>query len=305
MRKYIFDRVVQAAVTILLILVAVFLMARLSGDPVSLMLPPEATKEDHVRMRTQLGLDRPLYEQFGSFVWNAARADFGNSLRWRRPALELVQSRWPITAELAMWSVLLSVATAIPLGVISATRPHSLIDRLGSLIALLGQSLPTFWVGIMLILIFVANLRLLPVSGGIGPQRMILPTITLSLFFIASIMRLTRSSMLNVLDTEYIKLARLKGLPERIVIYKHALKNASIPIVTLIALQLATLINGAVITEIIFALPGIGGLAVDAIYARDYPVVQTVVLVTSVVFTGINLLVDILYGYLDPRIRYR
>ncbi len=312
MQRYILKRMLQAAVTIILVSMVIFVLARLSGNPLDLLLPPEATLADRQAMSEALGLNKPILTQYGIFAKNAVRGDFGESIKWDEPAWNLVWSRFPNTLQLAVLAMSLNVMVGLTLGMYSALRPGGMLDSFGKVFALLGQSVPTFWTGIMLILILSVQLHLLPTSGkgpGLGElqgwKHLIMPAFTLGWFGMASTVRLSRSAMLDVLDSEFIKMVRIKGLPERTVIWKHALKNASIPILTLAALQFAGLLNGSVIVEVIFAWPGMGRLAYDAVLARDFPVVQTAVFVGSSIFISANLLVDIAYAYLDPRIRYQ
>lgn len=304
LQRYIVSRLFQAALALVGVTLIVFIATRMTGDPVYLLLPPQATEQDAAVLRQEMGLDRPLVVQYGVFLSKALRGDFGESYRWRQPALELVAGRLPATFQLTVAALLLTVIVAVPVGVLSATWPGSWFDRFGKALALLGQAIPVFWLGLILILVFSVNLRLFPTGGKQGLSSIVLPAVTLGWYSVAAITRLTRSAMLDVLGSEYIKLARLKGLPEMMVVGKHALKNAAIPVVTVLGLQMATLLGGAVITETIFSWPGVGRLTVDAIYARDFPVVQTAVLMTSAIFVLTNLAVDLLYVYLDPRIRY-
>lgn len=303
MAAYILKRLGQAVVVVLFVTVIVFLLSRLSGDPLLLMMPPEATDQDYARMRGTLGLDRPLHYQYWKFLSNAVRGDFGISIRWQAPCLRVFLDRLPATVELSVFALAFAVVVGVGIGVASAARSGGLMDTFGKGFALLGQSVPTFWVGLMLILFFAVALRLFPSSGRGGLLHLILPAVTLGWFSMASITRISRSAMLDVLDSEFIKLTRVKGLPERLVIWKHGLKNASIPIVTVASLELIRFVSGAVVVETVFSWPGVGRLAVDAVYARDYPMVQTIVLVSSVAMVLINLIVDLVYGYLDPRIR--
>lgn len=305
MQRYIIGRFVQSLVALLGITLLIFTLTRLSGDPVTLMLGNVVTEEDIAHMRTLLGLDKPLYQQYFIWLGNAIHGDFGRSLIYRQPAFSLVIHRFPATLQLSLVAMAISVGVAIPVGVLSAVRRDGLFDRFGKVVALLGQSVPGFWTGLMLILLLAVTLRLLPAGGREQPLSIVLPAITLGVFPMAAIMRLTRSSLLDVLDTEYIKMARIKGAPEYTVIFKHALKNAAIPVVTLMGLQMAGFLGGSVVTETVFAWPGVGKLAVDAVFSRDFQVVQAAVFMVAVVFLAVNLLVDLLYAYLDPRIRYR
>jgi ABC-type dipeptide/oligopeptide/nickel transport system permease component len=274
------------------------------GDPVRLMLPIDATQEDVELFRERMGFNEPLHRQYLIYMKGILSGDLGTSLRYRRPVLELVLERLPATFELAMAGTLLAVVIAVPAGVIAAWRQGSFFDSFFMFITMVGQSVPIFWLGIMFILVFSVGLGVLPTSGRGTVAQLIMPSVTLATFFMALLARLTRSSVLEVLGQDYVQTARAKGLREQIVLYRHVLKNALIPIVTVLGLQVGTLLGGSVITETVFAWPGIGTLAVGAIYNRDYPLVQGTVLISAFVFVGINILVDFVYLYLDPRIRY-
>ncbi len=304
MRRYALKRIFLGIITIIGVSIILFVASRLSGDVTYLLLPENATKEDEAALRAELGLDKPIPVQFLIFVRNVARGKFGDSIRYRRPALELVFKRLPATFELGATAFLLAICIGLPVGVISATQRNSFGDIWGKLFALIGQSMPGFWLGIMSILIFAVKLNWLPTSGRGGIPNIILPATTLAWYSTASIVRLTRSAMLEILDSEYIKTARLKGNRERIVIWKHALRNALIPVVSLAGIQLGILLGGVVITESVFGWPGLGSLILDGVYSRDYALVQAGVLVTSTIYITLNLIVDLLYGIIDPRIRY-
>jgi len=284
--------------------VVVFTLSRLSGDPVTLLIAPDASKAEVAELRARLGLDKSYPEQYFIFLHNAIQGDFGKSIWHREPALDIFLEKVPNTIELSLAALALSILIAIPIGVLSAVKKDSPFDTAAKMFALIGQSAPIFWIGIIMILVFAVFLGLLPTSGTGGIRHLILPAVTLGWYGNALIMRITRSSMLDVLDTEYIKLARLEGLSERLIIWKHALKNASIPIITTIGLLLIALIGGAVVTETVFAWPGLGRLMISSVTWRDYPVVQATVLFLSLLYIFANLLVDILYAYLNPRIRY-
>jgi ABC-type dipeptide/oligopeptide/nickel transport system permease component len=304
MTGYIVTRFVQSAVVVLGVLLLVFVILQLTGDPARLMLPPEATLEDIDRLRRQMGFDRPLPVQFARFLAGAVRGDFGSSLRYRdQPALEVVLERLPATLELAAATLAWSIPAAFALGLLSAVRRASIHEGAAMLTALLGQSMPTFWLGLMLILIFSVELGWLPSSGRGGFPHVILPALTLGGFFMARLTRLVRSGLLDVLGQDYVRTARAKGLGERAVVARHALKNAAIPIVTIIGLDIGTVLGGAVITETVFAWPGVGRLAIDSIAVRDFPVVQADVFIIAVAFVAINFMVDVLYTWLDPRVR--
>ena len=283
----------------------VFFILHLTGDPALVLLPPDATAQDIQEFREKMGFNDPFLVQYGRFLRGALRGDFGRSVRHDEPAFDLVAERLPATLELAGAALLIALALAIPAGIVSAVRRNSLVDYVSTVVALLGQSMPTFWLGIMLILVFSVRLNLLPSSGRGTLEHLILPAITLGLFTTARITRLTRSGMLEVLNQDYIRTARAKGVGGPPVVWKHALKNAAIPIVTIVGIELGTLLGGSVITETIFAWPGVGRLSVQAIYNRDYPVVQAAVFLLSTTFVLVNLVVDMLYTYLDPRIRFR
>ncbi len=303
--SFVLERVLQAVVTLLMLSVIVFGLARLTGDPASLMAPMEATEADLANLRASMGLDKPLPVQYWIFVSNAVQGDFGDSIKWNRPAAEMIVERFPATLILSLAAMVFGLLLAIPVGILSAVKRDTWFDNVGKIIALIGQSMPTFWFGILLILVFSLHLRLLPTSGyGIG-THMILPTVTLGFFVAASIMRITRSAMLDALEADYVRTARSKGVPEWRIILVHALKNGAIPILTITALQAATILRGAVVTETVFAWPGIGKVAIDAVYGRDFPLVQASVMFMGVVFLAVNLLVDIAYLALDPRISYK
>lgn len=311
MNEYIARRLLQGIATIVIVSVAIFLMTRISGDPTDLMMSPYATAEERAVFRRTYGLDRPLVEQYVTFVGNAVRGDFGKSLRWGDPVARLVWDRFPNTLELAIAALVIALLVGLPVGAFSALRPNGVFDNVGKTLALAGQSIPSFWLGIMLILLLAVDLRLLPTSGrggGLftptGWKYLIMPAVTLSGFSMGAITRLTRSAMLDVLDSEYIKMVRLKGASTTVLIWKHALKNALISIVTVASLQLVILLSGSVVIESVFGWPGMGSLAVQAVFGRDYAVVQFVALLSAVMFVTVNLLVDVLYAVLDPRIRY-
>jgi len=307
MTRYVFRRLCYGVVTIWLVTLFVFGMLRLSGDPIKFMLPPEASFSDIERMRRIHGLDKPLWYQYLLFNKSILTGEFGISLRWdQRPAFDVFRERLPATIQLATAAVLFSVLVGVPIGVLSATRPDSLLDRLGRASAITGQSMPVFWVGLLLILLFTVQLGWLPSAGGIdrlGLKGIIMPAVSLGFYLVAAHMRIVRSTMLDALNSDYIKMVQAKGMPKRITIWKHALKNAAIPVFTLFAVNFAQLISGAVITESIFAWPGIGRLLVESVFARDYTVVQTVVFFSSAIIVVINLVVDLSYAWLDPRIR--
>jgi peptide/nickel transport system permease protein len=304
MLKFLAIRVGESLIALLVISVLVFALTHLSGSPADAMLPDDATPAQAAALIEEWGLDRPLPVQYATFLGNALQGDFGDSLKWRgQSATEVVMAHLPATLWLGGFAILISVGVAIPLGVVAARRKDTWTDGAVKVVALLGQSLPPFWLGIILIWIFAVSLSLLPTSGRGGFSHLILPAIAMSWFQIAAIVRLTRSAMLDVLDAEYIKLARLKGLPESVVVWKHALRNAAIVPLTYFGVLAGSILTGSVVIETVFAWPGIGWLAIEAIRGRDFPVVQTVVIVFAVIFLLANLLVDLLYAVVDPRIR--
>ena len=306
MRRFALRRIMLGVLTVFLVSLFVFIASRLSGDAVYLLLPEDATEVEVADMRAKLGLDKPMPVQFLYFLKDAVRGDFGKSYRYtNRQALEVVLERLPATLTLAFSAFAISITCGLLLGVFSATRRGSLTDTGSKLFALIGQSMPSFWVSIMAILIFAVKLGWLPTSGQGGLKYIILPATTTAWFSIASILRLTRSSMLDVLDSEYIKMAKIKGNPTYLIIWKHALRNALIPIVAMAGIQLAHLMGGVVIAETIFNWPGLGSLILEGVNSRDYALVQAGVLVISVTFVTVNLAVDLVYGFIDPRIRYQ
>ncbi len=305
MQRYILIRLFQAALALIGVSIIVFVLIRLTGSPIDVLAPVDARPEDIERLNRLWGFDKPLYQQYFVFLSNAVQFDFGESLKFQgQSAMSLIGDAIPASLQLGGAALLFSVLMAVPIGVISAVKKGTPIDMIGKLIALLGQSLPPFWLGIVLIWIFSVNLGWLPVSGRGGVTHLILPAAALGWFSVAAFMRLTRSAMLNVLDSEYIKFARIKGTPEWKVVWKHALKNAAIPPLTLFGIVAGILVTGVVTLETVFAWPGVGQLALAAVLARDYAVVQGLVILISAMFIAINLIVDILYAYIDPRVRY-
>ena len=307
MGRYVLNRAVQGLITMWLVTLGVFALMRMTGDPVSFLLPPDATKEDRQHIMAVYGFNEPLWKQYLLFNKQIFTGQFGKSVRWdSRDGLDVFISRFPATLQLTGAAMSFSLVLGVVLGTLSATRPDSFFDRVGKGMAIIGQSMPVFWVGILLILLFTVYLGWLPSAGGLdrlGPKGLILPSVTLGWLFVAAHMRIVRSSMLDVLDSDYIKTVRAKGMPRRTVIWRHALKNASIPIFTLFAINFSQLISGAVVTETIFAWPGVGRLLVDSIFVRDYSVVQTVVFFAAAFVVVINILVDVAYAWFDPRVR--
>ncbi len=304
MGYYILKRIWHTVYVVVGISIISFFFIHLSGDPVMLMLPPDASHQEIEELRQQLGLNDPLPVQYFRFASRAIRGDFGESLYYHVPAIELILERLPASLELAIAAMVIALGVSIPIGIISAVKRGSLLDMGSMLAALFGLSMPHFWLGIMMILLFSVKLGWLPTSGRGGLSHLVMPALALGMSLMAMFARLTRSVMLEVLGQDYVRTARAKGLKEVVVVGKHALKNALIPLVTVAGMQFGFLIGGTVIIETVFAWPGVGRLVVQAIFNRDYPLVQACVLVLAVVFVVVNLLVDLLYVYLDPQISY-
>jgi peptide/nickel transport system permease protein len=304
-RRYVVARLAQSVLVVLLSLSAVFGMVRLGGDPVLLFLPMDIQAKDVDAIRQQMGFNDPLLVQYARYMRGALHGDFGESLRYRRDALGLVLERLPATLLLAGSAILLTLVIAVPLGVVTAVRRDTLVDHLGTIATVLGQATPGFWLGLLLIYVFAVRLRWLPTGGSGTLAQLVMPSFVLAAFFAARVARLTRSATLDVLGEEYIKTARAKGLGEGRVVTKHTLRNSAIPIITLAGLEAGQLLGGAVIAETIFAWPGLGRLTVQALLNRDFPVVMAAVSFTSIVYTLMNLAVDLSYGWLDPRVRVR
>jgi len=301
-RRFLLSRILQALVTLWLLTMVAFVMTRLTGDPLDVLLDARATEDDRTAMASVLGLDRPLPVQYAIYLGHAVLGNFGDSFKTRRPALTMVMERLPLTLELGTTAFLVSLVIAVPIGVISAVRRDTSVDVLGKVIALLGQSFPTFWLGLMLILLFAVTLEWLPASGAGGPAHLVLPSITLGWFTVAGIMRLVRSAMLDTLGQEYVVTARAKGLRESGVVWKHALRNALIPPLTYAGLIFVGLLAGAVVTETVYAWPGVGQLVIESVAFRDFPVIQVILLLFGVMYVGMNLVIDLLYIWIDPRI---
>lgn len=305
MQRYIINRLGQTILTLFAVSIIVFALGRLTGDPADVLMPMEASREHREAVREHWGLTDPMPTQYFRFIGNALRGDFGVSFNWPgHDALTLVLHRIRNTVELGIVALVFAVAVAVPIGVLSSVRKNSNLDRIGKLIAILGQSLPHFWIGIVFMWVFAVHLRWLPTSGRGTWAHLVMPAIVIGWFQVAALMRLIRSSMLEAMDSEYIKLARLKGLSDRTVIWKHALRNATIAPLTYAGVMLAYLVVGSITTETVFSWPGVGLLVVNAVQARDFQVVQAVAMVFATVIIFANLVVDILYAYLDPRIRY-
>ncbi len=308
MTYYIIRRVIAGLITMVLITLAVFILLRIGGgNPVEYMLPPEATQADVEKLTAAYGFDKSIWVQLGIYYKNLARGDLGDALQWDHlPVTKVVLGRMPATLQLTAVSMAAAMIIGVTIGAISAARPDSVLDRVGKVLAITGQSMPVFWVGLLLILLFSVQLRWLDSAGGfarLGPKAIIMPAASLAFFLIASHMRIVRSTMLEVLESDYIKMVRAKGLPSRMVIWKHAFKNASIPVFTLFFVNFAALVGGAVVTETIFSWPGVGHLLVQALINRDYPVTQGVIFFVAAIIVFVNIFVDVMYAWLDPRIR--
>ncbi|MCC7372655.1 MAG: ABC transporter permease [Chloroflexi bacterium] len=304
MQRYILRRLIQGVAVVFGVSLVTFGLLFATGDPAALLLPLDATQQERDQVRERLGLNDPILVQYGRFLSGAVRGDFGRSIRQSEPALSLVIERLPATLELTLAAMAIAVLVAVPAGLIAAAWRGTIVDQAAMFVALLGQSIPSFWLGIMLLLFFSVQLELLPPFGRGGWQNLILPAVTLAMYSMARTARLVRSGLIDVLGQDYIRTARAKGLSEALVLRRHALRNALLPVVTVLGLDLAHLIGGAIIVETIFAWPGIGRLAVSSIGGRDYPVVQAAVFLVAVAYTVVNFLVDVLYAYLNPRVRF-
>lgn len=304
MLNYIVIRLLQTVVTLWVLTIIVFSLGRISGSPLDTLLALEATEEDRARIERLWGLDKPVIQQYFIFLANMSQGELGESLKWRQPAAGLIIDRFPNTLALAAFSIAIGTLIAVPIGIISAVKRGSIFDYVAKSVAILGQSAPPFWLGLMAMWVFAVQLDLVRTSGMSGFTSFIVPGMTLAFAWMAALIRLLRSSMLDALDAEYVRLARVKGLPEWKVIWKHALRNALIVPLTFFGLILGALLAGSVSIETVFAWPGLGPLAVEAAVTRDYPLIQAIVLFFGGLFITINLAIDILYAYLDPRIRY-
>ena len=304
MTAFLVRRLLRFVVVCIGVSVVTFAILQASGDPVALIMP-EAPEADRAKLREALGLGDPLATQFARFVGNAVRGDFGKSFFHREPAFTLVIERMPTTLALTALAVTLAITVAIPVGIYSAVRRNTLVDHAATVVVFLGQSMPVFWIGIMLMLLFAVQWRLLPVSGWDTWTSMVLPAVTLGAFTTPLFMRIVRSSMLEVINLDYVRTARAKGLSEWIVICRHAFRNAALPVVTVIGLQFGLLLGGAVLTETVFAIPGVGRLIVRAIVQLDFPIVQAGVFTLAIIIVTMNFVVDVLYAYLNPTIRLR
>jgi len=303
-QRFIIIRIIQSFFTLLVLSVVVFFGSELTGNLALSLATADTTKEELRQIEIKLGLDKPAYERYASYLGNAVRGDLGMSGSQRRPVLDMLMERLPATIQLAGAGLLVAMGLGIPLGILAAVRYNTIFDRLAKGFAVIGMSAPQFWVAIMLIFLFGVKLEVLPTYGKGGIDHYILPAFAISLFIMAGFMRLTRSSMLEVLDSEYVKFARIKGLNERLVIYKHALKNAIIPVLTFGGVSFAGLLNGAIVVEVVFAWPGLGRMMLDSIRQRDINVILATILVSGLLYIIMSTIVDILYAYVDPRIRF-
>jgi peptide/nickel transport system permease protein len=304
MPRHLLSSLGQAALVLLGVFILVFFMIRLTGDPARVMLAREATPEQVAAFRQQMGFDQPLIIQFFRYLGQTLTGDFGNSLHYRSPALPLVLERLPATLQLSFVALVMALVIAIPLGLAGGARPGSLIDVIGRTLGLLGQTTPTYWLGLVMIIVFAVQLRWLPTSGRTGFSSVLMPAFALALATMGRLVRLTRSAVMEVMREDYVRTARSKGLADRTIFYRHVLRNAGIPLISVIGIQFGYMLGGSVLIESVFAWPGLGRLAIDSISIRDFPLVQAIALFASVVVVALNLLTDLAYSLIDPRIRY-
>ncbi len=304
MQRYLVRRILLALLTLLVVSLIIFVMSRAAGDPRHVFLDDYSTQEDWDALTITLGLDKPYYQQYGMFLADTLRGKFGESIKEGRPSMEIIIERIPATFQLGLMAFAFSVILGVPLGILSAVKRGTFLDMCGKMIALVGQSAPVFWLGIMLMFFFAVKLEWLPPYGRDNPTAVILPAVTLGWFYAAANMRLLRSAMLDVLDSEFVKLARAKGVSNNGVIWKHALRNALIPVLTFAGITLGNLVTGSLVVETVFAWPGLGQLAIKALFANDYPLLQAVIMVFTLMYVSAALMVDLMYAYIDPRIRY-
>ena len=304
MQRYLVRRILMAFVTLLAVTVIIFVMSRAAGDPRHVYLDDYSTQEDWDRLTINLGLDKPYYQQYAIFLKDAVRGKFGKSIKEGRPSMEIIIERLPATFQLGLSAFIFSVIVGVPLGILSAVKRGSVLDITGKVVALVGQSAPVFWLGLMLMFFFAVKLAWLPPYGRQEATSIILPAVALGWFYAAANLRLLRSAMLNVLDSEYVKLARAKGVSNNVVIWKHSLRNALIPVLTFAGITLGSLVTGSLVVETVFAWPGLGQLAIQALVGNDYPLLQAVIVIFTLMYVIAALMVDIMYAYIDPRIRY-
>jgi ABC-type dipeptide/oligopeptide/nickel transport system permease component len=304
MQRHIVNSLLQSLLVLAGVLVLVFFMVRATGDPAAVMLAREASPEQVAAFREKMGFNRPLPVQFADFIGKALVGDFGDSLHYRLPALPLILERMPYTVYLALVALLIAVTVALPLGLVGGASPGSLVDWIARAVGLLGQTVPPFWLALLLIYALAVNLRLFPTSGSERWNSVVLPAFVLSLPTLGRLVRLTRSSVLEIMGDDYIRTARSKGLMPRVIFFKHALRNAAIPLITVIAVQFGYMLGGTVIIESVFSWPGLGSLTAESIGRRDFPLVQGIALFTSVVVVALTLISDVLYALVDPRVRY-
>ncbi len=304
MQRYLVKRIFMALVTLFAVSLIIFILSRASGDPRHIYLDDYSTQEDWDQLTVTLGLDKPYYQQYGIFIQSALSGDFGESIKEGRPSMEIILERIPATLQLGLAAFIFSVLLGVPLGILSAVKRGSALDIIGKVVALIGQSAPVFWLGLMLMFLFAVKLEWLPPFGKQQVSSIILPAIALGWFYAAANMRLLRSAMLNVLDSEFVRLARAKGVSNNAVIWKHSLRNALIPVLTFAGVTLGGLVTGSVVVETVFAWPGLGRLAIEALLGNDYPLMQAVIIAFTLMYVLAALFVDIMYAYIDPRIRY-
>ena len=304
MQRYLVKRIFMALVTLFAVSLIIFILSRASGDPRHIYLDDYSTQEDWDQLTVTLGLDKPYYQQYGIFIQSALSGDFGESIKEGRPSMEIILERIPATLQLGLAAFIFSVILGVPLGILSAVKRGSALDIIGKVVALIGQSAPVFWLGLMLMFLFAVKLEWLPPFGKQQVSSIILPAIALGWFYAAANMRLLRSAMLNVLDSEFVRLARAKGVSNNAVIWKHSLRNALIPVLTFAGVTLGGLVTGSVVVETVFAWPGLGRLAIEALLGNDYPLMQAVIIAFTLMYVLAALFVDIMYAYIDPRIRY-
>ena len=304
MQRYLVKRILMALVTLFAVSLIIFILSRASGDPRHIYLDDYSTQADWDALTVTLGLDKPYYQQYGIFIQSALRGDFGESIKEGRPSMEIILERIPATLQLGLAAFIFSVLLGVPLGILSAVKRGSALDIIGKVVALIGQSAPVFWLGLMLMFLFAVKLEWVPPFGKQQVSSIILPAIALGWFYAAANMRLLRSAMLNVLDSEFVRLARAKGVSNNAVIWKHSLRNALIPVLTFAGVTLGGLVTGSVVVETVFAWPGLGRLAIEALLGNDYPLMQAVIIAFTLMYVLAALFVDIMYAYIDPRIRY-